>query len=315
MNACGSTIRGFWPDAVIGYWAHPDGAVASRLARSLGVPSITMCGGSDVLVLANQPSRRSSITRALRSADAVVTVSEHLRRAVADLGVAAGKVHVIRRGVDLERFTPGNRDDARRTLGLPSNLAVGLYVGRLARVKGVDVLLQACHLLRRRCPGFRMYIIGGGPEARQLQQICARLELNDCVRFLGAVDHAQLSSWYRAADCMVLPSRSEGIPNVLLESISCGTPVVASDVGGISEVTDERLDFLVRPGDPEALAAAMLQAFTAKRSHAPRRFQPSSLRDTAARLSALVADLTASTNRSPQPAGHTHARACGLVEQ
>ena len=245
------------PDVVLSYWAHPDGEVALRLARRLGVPVALMVGGSDVLLLTKEPRRRRRVEAVLRGVDAVVTIGENLRARVISMGVPAERVTSVMRPVDVARFAPGDRADARRRRGLPLDHAVLLWVGRLVPVKGVDTLLRAVAVLREQYPALVLCIAGDGPDASSLRALSAQLGIDSLVRWLGNVDHADLPDWYRAADVTVLPSLSEGVPNVLLESIACGTPFVASNVGSISEIADEACDRLVPPGRAEELAAAL----------------------------------------------------------
>jgi peptidoglycan/xylan/chitin deacetylase (PgdA/CDA1 family) len=124
-------------------------------------------------------------------------------------------------------------------------------------VKGLDVLLHACSTLQSHGTSFKLYLIGNGPLRATLEAQCASLGITDHVRFIGSVPHDQLGSWYRAADCTVLSSHSEGIPNVLRESLACGTPFVATRVGGISEIASGPLNRLVDAGDHSALADAV----------------------------------------------------------
>jgi glycosyltransferase involved in cell wall biosynthesis len=124
-------------------------------------------------------------------------------------------------------------------------------------VKGLDVLLDACAILRGHGLEFRLYLVGDGPLRPSLG---ARIEaegLQRSVAIVGPKGHDELPDWYRSADLTVLPSRSEGLPNVLRESLSCGTPFVASAVGGVGEIGDESCRLLVPPEDPPALAQAI----------------------------------------------------------
>ena len=245
------------PDAVIAYWAHPDGAAAVRAARDAGVRSAVIVGGSDVLVLTEDRRRRRRITAVLQATDAVLCVSRHLREKVLDLGISANKVHVWRQGVDTALFHPGDRADARRRLGLPATRAVALWVGRMVPVKGLDVLLEATAILRGRGVPIHVHLVGDGPLREGLEARVQALGLEDRMSFAGALTHEHLPDWYRAADLFVLPSRSEGLPNVLRESKACGTPFVATDVGGVAEIADEPWDRLVPADDPGALATAV----------------------------------------------------------
>jgi teichuronic acid biosynthesis glycosyltransferase TuaC len=253
-------VESFRPDGVIGYWAHPDGEVAVRAARLGGIPAVVMVGGTDVLLFTRTPARRRCIRNVLTRADAVVTVSRHLREKVVELGVEAEKTHVVERGVDTSLFRPGDRQEARRRLGIAPDGRVVVWVGRMHPVKGLDVLLDACELLRseQAVLPFSLHLVGDGPLRQSLETSVAARGLSGIVRFAGAKTPAQLPEWYRAADVTVLPSRSEGIPNVLRESLACGTPFVASDVGGVPELAASGpANRLVPAGDPAALAGAM----------------------------------------------------------
>ena len=250
-------LRLFRPDAVVGYWTHPDGECAARIA---GVPSAVMVGGSDVLLLSRNAVRRRRILDVLRAADVVVPVSEDLKTKLVSMGVVADKVHVVPRGVDTSRFLPGDRQASRRKLGIPQGLPVLLWVGRMVPVKGVDVLVDACGRMRDGGVPFHLYLVGTGELRKALAHRVERLDLSGRVTFAGPVRHGDLPDWYRSADVTVLPSRSEGIPNVLRESLACGTPFVASRVGGIPEIAQEGYSWLVPPDRPQELAAALTEA-------------------------------------------------------
>ncbi len=135
----------FEPDVVIGYWAHPDGQAAVQVARRLGVPAVVMVGGTDVLVLGHEASRRRAIRRVLEHADAIVTVSQDLKRALQAWELPASKVHVVRRGIDVTRFKPGDsrcRTPAARHRTSAARML--LWVGHMVPVKGLEVLIEAC---------------------------------------------------------------------------------------------------------------------------------------------------------------------------
>jgi peptidoglycan/xylan/chitin deacetylase (PgdA/CDA1 family)/glycosyltransferase involved in cell wall biosynthesis len=252
-------LQEFAPDAVLGYWVHPDGEVAVRVARLAGVPAVVMSGGSGVLILGQDAKRRRCMINVLNRADAVVTVDQDLKKKIVEFGIASDKVHVIQRGVDQEQFSPGNKEEARRRLGMSLAGSKLLWVGRMVPVKGLDVLMEACGHLRNRGENIELYLVGDGPLKKDLESQCRRRALEGTIRFAGPVEHCQLADWYRAADLTVLPSRSEGIPNVLRESLACGTRFVASRVGGIPEIAHEPANRLVPPGDGAALADAIHQ--------------------------------------------------------
>ena len=253
-------LRSHRPDVVLGYWVHPDGEVAVRTARSASMPAVVMVGGSDVLVLAQEPSRRRCILDVLHGADAVVAVSQDLRAKLVGYGIPPEKVHVVSRGVDGDRFSPGDRAEARCRLGIPAEGRVLLWVGRMVPVKGLDVLLEACSDLVDRRVDFHLYLVGGGTSRNSLEAEARSRGLSERISFVGPQLNERLPDWYRAADLTVLPSRSEGSPNMLRESLACGTPFVASRVGGIPEIAEEGSSRLVAPGDPTALAEAIAHA-------------------------------------------------------
>ena len=240
-----SLIRTSRPELIIGYWAHPDGEAAVRTSHLAKAPSCVIIGGSDVLLMTRKPSRRRRVQRVLEATDAVITVNEDLKNAVVRLGISTEKVHVWHQGIDMGQFQAGDRLRSRECLGLPVSGHVLVWVGRMVPVKGLDILMEACTLLRDCGVEYHLYLVGEGPLRRDLVTQSERYGLSAHVTFVGPKVHDELPEWYRAADLTVLPSRSEGLPNVLRESLACGTPFVASDVGGISEIAGPESSILV----------------------------------------------------------------------
>jgi glycosyltransferase involved in cell wall biosynthesis len=259
-------LRNFRPDAVLGYWAHPDGEAAVRAAAAASVPAVIIVGGSDVLLLTRDAARRRRVLGVLSSADAVLAVGPDLRARLLDMGLPPDRLHVLSRGVDESVFHPGDRAEARSRLGVASAVRLLLWVGRMVPVKGLDVLLAACARLQQGGTTFRLALVGDGPLRRSLGERAVALGLGDAVMFVGSVAHDRLGDWYRAADLTVLPSRSEGVPNVLLESLACGTPFVATRVGGIPSLAGDPRS-LVPPGDAGALAEALHRALEGPLDH------------------------------------------------
>jgi glycosyltransferase involved in cell wall biosynthesis len=243
------------PDLVLGYWTHPDSTVALEIARRLGVPGVVLAGGTDIQLLTRHAARRRIIIDTLRAADRVLTVGAALRDAAIALGVPPNRIGVFERGVNRQRFFPASPAAARQRLGLPSDRPIVLWVGRMVPVKGLDVLLKSWSTVARAPSRPLLLLIGDGDDRRALEQQAAGL--GDSVRFIGSIEHGGLPDWYRAADCVVLPSRSEGVPNVLLEGLACGTPFVASAVGGVGTLADGE-STTVPPEDVAALTAALL---------------------------------------------------------
>lgn len=281
-------LKSRMPDAVLGYWAHPDGEVAVRAARLAGAPSLVMVGGSDVLMLAQRENRRRSVLKVLRATDAVVTVSGALRTKLIESGIRSEKLHVVYRGVNTDLFSPGDQVEARRRLGIPLQGRILLWVGRMVPVKGLDVLVKACAGLWRSRTDFHLYLVGDGPLRRSLESQIRAVGLSGTITFVGPVLQNRLPDWYRAADLTVLPSWSEGIPNVLRESLACGTRFVATRVGGIPEIADESLDQLVEPGHPRELAETIGRVLERRSSAAVAQVQPTGWSESAESLVRLI---------------------------
>jgi teichuronic acid biosynthesis glycosyltransferase TuaC len=251
----------FRPDLVLAYWAHPDGQIGVRIARQFGVRCGVIVGGSDVLLITSDPARRKRVVQVLQAADAVIAVNQHLREKAIELGVPAAKAHTWHQGVD-ERFTPGDCIVARRRLGIAEEGPVALWVGRMVAVKGLEVLLKSASIVKETAPHFRLYLVGDGPLRKQFEEESGAAGLRKNIHFVGTQEHHQLVDWYRAADVTVMSSWSEGLPNVLRESLACGTPFVSTRVGGVHEISGDQPDNLVEPGDFRGLAAALLRSFS-----------------------------------------------------
>lgn len=184
------------------------------------------------------------------------------------LGADPVKVNVLRNGIDLAQFQPLDHAAMRTALGVSGLLL--LSVGLLIPRKGHDKTIAALALL----PDVTLIILGEGPERAALQALAERLGVADRVRLLGAKPHSELSRYYSAADAMVLASSREGWANVLLESMACGTPVLASNIPGNPEVVQSpEAGLILRQNTPEGIAEAWhrLQAAVPDRS-ATRRY-------------------------------------------
>ncbi|MEW5835828.1 MAG: glycosyltransferase family 4 protein [Pseudomonadota bacterium] len=252
-------LRGRY-DCVLASWAYPDAAAAGWLARRMGWPYVVKVHGSDLNVQAEDPARRPQIRRALGGARAVIAVSHALAAKAVALGVDPARVHVVYNGVDHVRFAPGDRGQARARLGLPAAGRILLYVGNLKAGKGCLDLLEAFAASGLARSGTRLVFVGAGECRTALVSGAAERGCMEAVTLTGAVDHAELADWFRAADLLCLPSHNEGVPNVVLEAMACGIPVVASRVGGIPEVVPEAAGLLVPARDPDALARTLLEA-------------------------------------------------------
>lgn len=256
----GRALRAAGYDCVLASWAYPDAVAARWLARRLGLPCVVKVHGSDLNVLANFALRRRQISRMLRDADGVVAVSRALADKAVALGASPASIEVIYNGVDSALFAPGSRAEARERLGLEADAPLLLYVGNLKVSKGCLELIGAFPAVLRRHPRAQLVYVGSGECRAELLRGAAEAGCGGRVRLHGSVAHDQLGDWFRAADLLCLPSYNEGVPNVVLEAMASGTPVVATRVGGIPEVLPADAGILVPPRDAAALAAALLDA-------------------------------------------------------
>lgn len=253
-------LRREWPwDAALCAWIFPDACAIGTLAGAEGWPWVAIAQGSDVHQYLQSPLRRRAIARELPGARAVITRSAELGRLLAGVGVSRERLHPIFNGVDHSTFHPGSRADARAALGWSTEDPVVLFVGNLVDIKNPDVLVRA----HARLPGVRLVLAGGGPLEGALRRMAGELGTGDRVEFAGRLAAPEVARRMQAADLLCLPSRNEGVPNVILEAFASGLPVVASRVGGISEVHHEGcLGRLVPPGDPAALVDALQWTLT-----------------------------------------------------
>jgi glycosyltransferase involved in cell wall biosynthesis len=288
-------LRRFTPDVVLSYWTYPDGHAAQQIAAAAGTPAVAIVGGSDVLLA--RGAQRARIRRVLLRADAVVAVSDDLKRRIAELGVDASSIYTTPPAVDRQLFTPADRDEARRRLGLPRSRPIVLSIGRMVPVKGLTTLIDACAAVAAVRKDMLLCLVGDGPQRSMLAARAAAAGVDGVVRFTGPMTASALPDWYRAADVTVCPSLSEGTPNVLLESIACGTRFVATNVGGIPAIATPGVDALVPAGDSAALASALLRAIAVPPPALERRTTPGSWHD-AARSIAAVLDNAIARNRN-----------------
>lgn len=216
-------------DLVDAHYLYPDGVAAARISQVRKIPYVLTARGSDVNVISNYRRPRKMMLNAASGAAAIVAVSQALADKMAEIGMPADKIHVIRNGVDLDFF---NVLDTAAEEQVPRVRPVFVSVGNLLKTKGHDVALKFIAGL----PDAKLRIIGTGPEAPHLCTLINELGLQERVSLEGRLDPEQLRAAYRTADALILMSRREGLPNVLLESLACGTPVLATPVGGIPEV-------------------------------------------------------------------------------
>ena len=249
-------VRAWNPDVILSYWLYPEAFGAVQLGRQMGKPVVVGSRGSDLLRIKDGWTR-SRVAWTVRHADGVLTVSSQLAGIARDLGAAPERVHVVTNGCDTELFTPSDRAAARARLGLPPDAPIVLYVGHLLTSKGVLDLAEAAARLSASRPDLVLVYVGEGPDAGLLRRRLETLGLMTRTRLPGPAVPSGVAEWLAASDVLSLPSYSEGCPNVVLEALSCGRPVVASSVGAIPDLVSQDSGILVPPGAPERLSTAL----------------------------------------------------------
>ncbi len=245
------------------HFGYPDGYAGSLLARWLGLKFVVTFRGNEDRT--SRTNRRKHLMRCASSADLLIGVSEQLRALGESLGAASERTCVVGNGVDLSKFRPLPRSEARAALGLPGDVRLLITVGGLVERKGFHRVIDLLPSLIARHPGLRYLIVGGaspeGDNSAELRAQVERLALQKNVVFCGPVAPEKLHVYYSAADVFALATRFEGWANVFLEAMACGLPVVTTLVGGNAQVIgDASLGLLVPFGEPAQLEAALDEA-------------------------------------------------------
>jgi teichuronic acid biosynthesis glycosyltransferase TuaC len=252
-------FRECMPDVACNFWLYPEGYATVAVARKLGIPAVVGSIGSDLNRFVD-PASRWLTKLAMKGATFVVTKSEHLRQRAIAMGVSPSKVRTIRNGCNPAVFGLRDRSVARAQLGIDEKAELVLFVGRLDTAKGIEELLEAFASLATRRPNLRLAFVGDGPGGDHLRSKSRHLALEDRITMNGACSSQGVAQWLAAATVLALPSYNEGYPNVVIEALSCGRPVIATNVGGILELVNEESGILIAPRDSRALAAAIEKA-------------------------------------------------------
>jgi glycosyltransferase involved in cell wall biosynthesis len=230
------------------FW--PDGVAAMHLARALGVPFSVKARGSDVHYWGGRTEIRAQMAEAAAAAGGLLAVSDALKRDMIGLGMPGDKIRVHYTGIDLERFRPLPRHAAKAALGVTGPLMV--TPGNLIPLKGQNLVVEALCAI----PDATLLIAGDGPERPGLEAQVEALGLKRRARLLGSVPPGEMPALLAAADLMILPSEREGLANVWIEAMACGTPILITDVGGAREVVDRPEAGRLVPREAKAISAA-----------------------------------------------------------
>jgi teichuronic acid biosynthesis glycosyltransferase TuaC len=249
-------LRSYPFDLIDAHYFYPDGVAAAMIGKRLGKPVVITARGTDVNLIPRYRLPRAMIRWAARRASGMITVARALKDDLVRIGVPGERIEVLRNGVDLRLFRPVERDAARVRLGF-SRVTL-LSVGHLIPRKAHDLVIRALRSL----PAMDLVVIGDGPERGALEALARDSAVADRVRFVGSVSQDELRSYYGAADALILASSREGWANVLLESMACGTPVVASRAGGSPEVVSApEAGVLMAERTPEAVVEGVQRLF------------------------------------------------------
>jgi len=246
-------------DLIYSSWLYPDSWAAAQLASEFNLPLFVKVHGSDVNLL--QPG--NSVTRqsleVVSRAKKIICVSRALKERLIELGAPEAKLEVLYNGIDRTIFHPMDCQALRQELNIQPEEFVVLFVGNLKKDKGLDELISAYGLFLDQIPGMRsrLVLIGTGPYESNARRLTGEKGIEGMVKFLGSRTLTDIARWMNAANVLCLPSYMEGVPNVVLESMACGTPVIATNVGGIPELVDGDNIILVPPKTIEPLAAAL----------------------------------------------------------
>ncbi|NOY76712.1 MAG: glycosyltransferase family 4 protein [Calditrichaeota bacterium] len=249
-------VADFSVDVIHAHWAYRSGWWAILLGKLLRKPVVITSHGSDIHSWMSEPVKKGRIRRALSQASGVIFVSRKLADIVAAAGIRLKKSAIIPNGI--APVTADLKSAAPRVGSSAKNM---VFVGNLFRVKGADRLVEALKLLKQRDVSWHVDLIGDGPERQALENRVKALKLDRSVKFWGKLSHSAVLEKLSLADVLVIPSRREGGPLVLIEALALGKTVVAFDVGNVTDVLDRpELGYVVKEQTAEALAAAIDRA-------------------------------------------------------
>jgi glycosyltransferase involved in cell wall biosynthesis len=249
------SVRAWQPDIILNYIVYPDGDAARRVANALKIPFVVTAIGSDLNVI--PPFCEGLTRRVLHEADFTLTVSGDLLKTARRLGAPAERSRAVLNGCDTTIFHPRDRGEARAALNIAADEEAIVYIGRLDMAKGLGELITAIAALAKRRPAIHCYIVGDGPARQQLTESIAALNISAHISLMPSCPTEGVARWMAAADLITLPSYREGCPNVVIEALASGRPVVATDVGGIPELMDSTDGSLIPARDAVSLESAL----------------------------------------------------------
>lgn len=255
------------PDVILNYWLYPEGWAAVKWGQDHDIPVIVGSIGSDLRRIDDAVTRQYTVWT-LEHASAILTVSYELADQAVTLGAERDKVRVVVNGCDTQVFHPRDQTAMRAKLGLEQDAEWIVYVGNVIPTKGLFELLDAFTQLEKERPRVRLAMIGRGQSLEPLQFLAAERGLSSKVLLPGVAASERVAEWMAASDLFCLPSYSEGCPNVVIEALACGRPVVGTLVGGIPELVDDQNGVLVKLKDVADLKRGLAEALDRPWDHA-----------------------------------------------
>ncbi len=257
-------------DIVLTPWLFPDACGVQRALGPQASRQLAIAQGSDVHRYLKLPMRCRAILRMTHEVGAVITRSRDLGSLLATAGSPTHKVHPIYNGVDTECFHPGSKEPIRPDLHLPADRRVAVFVGNFLPVKGIDLLIRGIAEAAHRGPEIHLVLIGSGPLEKDLRHLANELGISDRLHWPGRLPPPKVADYMRAADVVCLSSLNEGLPNVVLEAMACGRPVISTDVGGIHEVLgrENTTHALISKRVPAAYAEALVRVLNQRTDEA-----------------------------------------------
>ena len=246
----GRWVQEIAPSKILGSWAYPDGVAAHKIAQKINADFYLKVHGSDINMHASYPSRAKQIVRVANNAKGILSVSSALASRMTEIGVDKSRIQVIYNGVNLEKFIPIENSADNETPYI-------LFIGNLIKDKGVLELLDSYEILYKKNINIELRFIGGGPMMSELKRRVKQKNLTKIVKFLGIVSHDELPKHIAKSNILALPSYREGVPNVILEAMSRGLIIIASDVGAVNILVSSKNGVLIENPKHENILTAM----------------------------------------------------------
>jgi teichuronic acid biosynthesis glycosyltransferase TuaC len=254
---------GDWrPDVVDGHFAFPDGYAAVKLAQAIGCPGIVTCHGSDLRLYPDLPVAGRMLRWTLRNANRIVNVSTALQQRSIELGCLKERTVFLANGVDPAKFVLRSKEECRQQLDLPVDRRIGVCVAALIDVKNQSLIIWAMDEIRRQGEVLPLIIlVGEGQNRTLLLNEIEDLGLSDYFIFAGQRPHSEVALWMGAADWLLLSSKSEGWATVYFEAMSCGRPVLTTNVSSARDaIGRSQYGLVIEPSTPTAFASALIEA-------------------------------------------------------